>query len=265
MQALYPESKIILLGEFGVGKTSIFRRYSQGTFVDTSGMDWSQYRESTLGLDNYSRKFECQMVNNSTKTISLRLFDTGGLERIGSISNSYYKFSDAVLLVFARNSLDSFNCLSQHLLEVLSLAENAKLYLVSNKLDLNEIEVTDDDIRQFLSQFPNIEEYFQISCKTNNPSVDDMFCKIAQRIAELSSNRFANRHLDSIKLTNSPTHHQHHRFGLGSSDSYGGGGDTTSDNQAHNSNNLEPSYEYQYERNADVYKQNSTCSGCMSM
>lgn len=257
MQNLYPESKIILLGEFGVGKTSIFRRYSQGTFVDTSGMDWSQYRESTLGLDNYSRKFECQTSNGATKTISLRLYDTGGLERIGSISNSYYKFSDAVLLVFARNSIDSFNCLSQHLLEVLSLAENAKLYLVSNKVDINEIEVTDDDIRTFLEQFPNIEEYFQISCKNNKPSVDDMFCKIAQRIAELSSTRLASRRFDSIKLTNSPSHRMHSGDYLNNdsnSSNFGG--------QYHNSG---PSYEYQYERNADVYKPNSTCSGCMNM
>lgn len=237
MQTPFPEFKIILLGEFGVGKTSIFRRYSQGTFVDTSGMDWNQYRESTLGLDNYNKKFECITDNNETKTISLRLFDTGGLERIGSISNSYYKFSDAVLLVFARNNIDSFNCLTQHLLEVLSLAENAKIYLVSNKVDLNEYEVSDDDIRNFIEQFPNIEEHFQVSCKSNKPSVDEMFCKIAQRIANLATNKA--QRLDSIKLTHSSGLH-------GSNDRPG------------------PSYEYQYERNADVYKPNSSCSTCMS-
>lgn len=244
MQAPYPESKVILLGEFGVGKTSIFRRYSHGTFVDTSGMDWNQYRESTIGLDNYSRKFECKAPNNGTKTISLRLYDTGGLERIGSISNSYYKFSDAVLLVFARNNLDSFNCLSQHLLEVLSLAENAKLYLVSNKADISECEVSDDDVRTFMEQFPNIEECFQVSCKTNNPSVDNMFCRIAQRIAELSTARFAKR-LESIKLTSPITR-------------------ATTSNRNASTDNHGPSYEHQYERNADVYKPSSSCFTCMS-
>lgn len=243
MQALHPESKVILLGEFGVGKTSIFRRFSQGTFVDTSGMDWSQYRESTLGLDNYSKKFECITDTNEIKTISLRLFDTGGLERIGSISNSYYKFSEAVLLVFARNNIDSFNCLTQHLLEVLSLAENAKLYLVSNKIDLNECEVSNEDIRSFMEQFPTIEEHFQISCKTNQPSVDDMFCKIAQNIAN-SANKIAHR-LDTIKLTQS-------YYATGGRDQHFGqsGG---------------PSYEHQYERNADFQKSTSSCSTCMSL
>lgn len=244
MQTRHPEFKVILLGEFGVGKTSIFRRYSQGAFVDTSGMDWNQYRESTIGLDNYVRKFECKLPNNETKTIGLRLYDTGGLERIGSISNSYYKFSDAVLLVFAINNIDSFNCLSQHLLEVLSLAENAKLYLVSNKVDLNEAEVSDDDIRTFLNQFPNIEEYFQVSCKTNQPSVDEMFCRIAQKISDLSSTRLAKR-FDSIKLNQSNTL---------SSPNYNNS----------SSSNSGPSYEYQYERNADVYKPSTFCYTCTS-
>lgn len=233
----HPESKIILLGEFGVGKTSIFRRYSQGTFVDTSGMDWSQYRESTLGLDNYSRKFECVLDNDEIKTISLRLFDTGGLERIGSISNSYYKFSEAVLLVFARNNIDSFNCLTQHLLEVLSFAENAKLYLVSNKVDLNECEVSDEDIRSFMDQFPNIEDYFEVSCKTNQPSVDDMFCKIAQKIANSASSRLSHR-LDNVRLGYS------------------------SGSMGHSSSQQGPSYEYQYERNADVYKAGGGYCSC---
>lgn len=253
----HPESKIILLGEFGVGKTSIFRRYSQGTFVDTSGMDWTQYRESTLGLDNYSKKFDCQIDDRNgqikTKTISLRLFDTGGLERIGSISNSYYKFSEAVLLVFARNSIDSFNCLTQHLLEVLSLAENAKLYLVSNKNDLSECEVSDDDIRQFMDQFPNIEEHFEISCKTNQPSVDEMFHKIAQKIANSANIRMANR-LDSIKLTQS-SHHHNFRHDLNGREIGSSGGNDYAG----------PSYEHQYERNADVYKPNNSCPSCSSL
>lgn len=250
MQTLHPESKVILLGEFGVGKTSIFRRFSQNTFVDTSGMDWTQYRESTLGLDNYCRKFECQLDNGDTKIICLRLFDTGGLERIGSISNSYYKFSEAVLLVFARNNIDSFNCLTQHLLEVLSLAENAKLYLVSNKVDINDQEVSNEDIRLFMEQFPNIEEHFQISCKTNEPSVDEMFCKIAHRIANSTTNR-AHR-FDSIKLSHHSNHYSNHLS-----------------HHNHLDNDIvagsSPSYAHQYERNADVYKSSNSCSSCMSL
>lgn len=241
MQALYPEAKVILLGEFGVGKTSIFRRYSLGTFIDTSGMDWSQYREFTLGLDNYCKNFECTTSTNETKTISLRLYDTGGLERIGSIGNSYYKSAEAALLVFARNNIDSFNCLTQHLLEVLSFGENAKLYLVSNKVDIDDQEVSSEDIRTFMEQFPIIEGHFEVSCKTNQPSVDEMFCTIAHKLVISTTNRL-NRQLDCIKL-HAPPH-----SGGNSSGYYNEDG---------------PSYEYQYERNAtDLYKSNGSCSSC---
>ena len=144
-----PEFKVILCGEYGVGKTSIFRRFLNDTFLDTTKMTVSECRQTTLGmswillyflnefltillstgLDQYTRKFN---VNGSGgfRELKMQLWDTGGLERVASITNSYYKFSDAAILVFSLASLESFHALSHYLLEVLSQAENAKIFLV---------------------------------------------------------------------------------------------------------------------------------------
>lgn len=46
-----PEQKIILCGEYGVGKSSIFRRFATNNFVTAAD------RKSTLGLDHYGRTF----------------------------------------------------------------------------------------------------------------------------------------------------------------------------------------------------------------
>ena len=84
-----PEFKVILCGEYGVGKTSLFRRFVYDTFVDTSILNNSQSRQSTLGLDHSSRMYDIKGLKN----IKLQLWDTGGLERVASITNSYYKFA----------------------------------------------------------------------------------------------------------------------------------------------------------------------------
>lgn len=46
-----PEQKVILCGEYGAGKSSIFRRYTNDTFVTSTD------RASTLGLDHFSKSF----------------------------------------------------------------------------------------------------------------------------------------------------------------------------------------------------------------
>ena len=59
-----PTYKIILLGEYGVGKSSIFRRFLNGTFVEESG------KKSTIGLDQCSQTFG---VNGLNVKVSQRL------------------------------------------------------------------------------------------------------------------------------------------------------------------------------------------------
>lgn len=49
--ACVPEQKVILCGEYGVGKSSLFRRFSTDTFCSTSD------RKSTIGLDHVSKTY----------------------------------------------------------------------------------------------------------------------------------------------------------------------------------------------------------------
>ena len=134
---------MILCGEYGVGKTSLFRRFATNTFVTATD------RASTLGLDNYGKVYRVGQENveslpptaivaSSTggaalavggREIKLQLWDTGGMERVASITSSYYKYSEAAILVFSLDNPDSFHILSQHLLDIVTYAENAKIFL----------------------------------------------------------------------------------------------------------------------------------------
>merc|ERR1712130_775836 len=71
-----PEQKVILCGEFGVGKSSLFRRFMSDTF--TTATD----RKSTMGLDHFGKNFKI----GTDREIKLQLWDTGGMERVASIT-----------------------------------------------------------------------------------------------------------------------------------------------------------------------------------
>lgn len=81
----------------------------------------------------------------------LQLWDTGGMERVASVTSSYYKFAEAAILVFALDNSTSFHLLSQHLLDIVTYAENAKIFLCGNKSDLESVapQVTDAEMEQF--------------------------------------------------------------------------------------------------------------------
>lgn len=73
------------------------------------------------------------------------------MERVASVTSSYYKFAEAAILVFALDNATSFHLLSQHLLDIVTYAENAKIYLCGNKSDLEggSPQVTDAEMEQF--------------------------------------------------------------------------------------------------------------------
>ena len=88
---------IITLGESGVGKTSIIRRYIYDlydeNFISTIGMSFN-YKDITL---------------KNNKKIKLKIIDTGGEEKYRSVSKSYFKNADAVLFVYSIDDQKSFD------------------------------------------------------------------------------------------------------------------------------------------------------------
>ncbi|XP_014292649.1 ras-related protein Rab-30 [Halyomorpha halys] len=190
-----PEQKVILCGEFGVGKSSLFRRYAFNTFVASNS------RKSTLGLDHINKEY-----SSGGKRIKLQLWDTGGMERVASITSSYYKFAEAAILVFSLDNPASFHVLSQHLLDVVTYAENAKIFLCGNKLDLvgQDSQVTDADMDNFCEQCHNlISVTYKTSCKTGE-GVDEMFADIAQHLITSNRSRLELQALEELSFKVTP-------------------------------------------------------------
>merc|ERR1712193_515786 len=151
-----------------------FRRFMADTF--TTATD----RKSTMGLDHYSKVYD---VNE--RELKLQLWDTGGMERVASITSSYYKYSEAAILVFALDRPDTFHVLAQHLLDIVTYAENAKIFLCGNKYDLkSKIQVSDADMEGFSEQCRNlVSGIYKTSCKTGE-GVSEMFRDISKQLSD---------------------------------------------------------------------------------
>lgn len=79
--------KLIVVGDVGVGKTSLISRFITGQF--------NQHHDFTVGIEFGDKKIA---VNN--RTIKLQIWDTAGQEEFKAVTRSYYRSCAAALVVF---------------------------------------------------------------------------------------------------------------------------------------------------------------------
>ena len=88
--------KILLLGDWSVGKTCFLMRYIDNTF--------NEIHLSTIGMD-----FKLKDVTlDNDKTVKIQIWDTAGQERYKSISKSYVKGANGIFLIYNITNKASF-------------------------------------------------------------------------------------------------------------------------------------------------------------
>ena len=146
--------KLILLGETGVGKTSILQRFVNDEFVDKS--------PSSIGIDYNFKKMK---YNN--KTYQIQIFDTAGQERFKSLIKSYYNMGKGYLIVFDLSNNDSLNALKDWIEDVKENVEDPKFIILGNKDDLQKSKkLSDDIIKKQLENYKDII-YIKTSAKAD--------------------------------------------------------------------------------------------------
>ncbi|CAJ1007393.1 ADP-ribosylation factor family/50S ribosome-binding GTPase [Leishmania naiffi] len=117
--------KIIILGDSGVGKTSLMHQYVSHTFD-------SRYK-ATIGADFLSKDVE---VNG--RVVTLQIWDTAGQERFQSLGSAFYRGADACILVFDVTQQESFAHIGSWMEEFSIQAGRRDSVLVGNKTDLED-------------------------------------------------------------------------------------------------------------------------------
>lgn len=172
--------KVIVLGDNGVGKTSLMNRYVYKRF--------SQQYKATIGADFLTKELQVD-----DKLVTLQIWDTAGQERFQSLGMAFYRGADCCVLVYDVNVYKSFDSVQTWHREFLTQAdptdpETFPFVLLGNKVDAddgNSRMVSDKKAREWCNSRGNIP-YFETSAKMDI-NVEDAFLSVAK--AALSNYR----------------------------------------------------------------------------
>ena len=113
--------KVVLVGNAGVGKTCLVRRFTQGMFPPGQG--------ATIGVD-----FMIKTVEVEGEKIKLQIWDTAGQERFRTITTAYYRGAMGIMLVYDITNASSFDNLTYYLKTCVDHADaNAERMFLGNK------------------------------------------------------------------------------------------------------------------------------------
>ena len=150
--------KVLVVGDVGVGKTSIVKRNVRGKFSNT---------KPTIGVDFVLKEVPDVIPNT---LVRLQLWDVAGQERFKSLTRVYYKGATAAIVVFdstSKDTLDGVEEWKQDLDEKVELSDGQPIpcILLANKADLNSRFITENDLKKFAAK-NNFAACFFTSAKT---------------------------------------------------------------------------------------------------
>ena len=162
--------KVIVVGDSGVGKTSIINRFLENYNPD---------EKATIGA-SFSSKL--QLVDNYN--ISFDIWDTAGEERFRSVNSIFYKEASICLMVYDITSLKTFQNIRDYWYN--SVKENAKpdilFGIAGNKMDLINKEAVDQ--KEAEEYCKEINASFFLTSAKENDFIDQIFEVFGKRFIE---------------------------------------------------------------------------------
>lgn len=170
MAGRLPIYKTVLVGEGGVGKTSITLRYTENRFDEEMKM--------TIGVNFASKKMTIDDAN-----VTLMLWDLGGQPRFREVISDYFKGARIAIAVYDATRSFSLQRLSDWLERVRENAPDCQFIFVGNKIDEREngmgVTLEDDVLAEMASKYN--AQCMEVSAKTGD-GITEMF-EAAAKIA----------------------------------------------------------------------------------
>jgi small GTP-binding protein len=160
--------KILTIGESGVGKTCILRRFVENKFLKN--------HLATIGID-----FKTKTLNINNQEIKLKIWDTAGQERFRNITTQYYKGADGIVLIYDVTDDASYEKIRDWMEQILSNTkrEDIGLVLLGNKCDMEPRAVTEEQGNKMAEELK--VSYFETSALTGQ-GINEAFNELTRDI-----------------------------------------------------------------------------------
>ena len=167
--------KFIMVGNPGVGKSTLIEKYINNRFVSQNDI--------TIGVE-----YNYKIVNIDDKKIKIELWDTAGQERFNSIVRSYYRNAIAVFVVYDISNRLSYNAIPRWIRILDEVDSNIKFkVLIGNKTDICTFaHVNKLEGEQVAKKF-NFCAFYETSAK-NGQNIENLFENLTKLIKEKLDN-----------------------------------------------------------------------------
>jgi len=160
--------KVVLVGDSRVGKTAFLKRFTEANF--TTDM------HPTIGVDLRMHDFKVD-----GKNVKLEIWDTAGQERFRTITTSYFRGAQGILLVYDVTDRRSFESIRNWVSQIQQHADvHVNKILVGNKCDMLDEKVVSTEEGQKLAKEFGID-FWEASAK-NDINVEQSFISIARAV-----------------------------------------------------------------------------------